>query len=167
MAKGFKSGGRDFVEGNPGGPGKPPLSQELRDFRNAAKTEVIEEFKYLWSLTESELVQIVNNKKKSSEYDDDDLSELPKIENGVPAIRKFMAKAILRAVKYGEMYHIDQILNRVIGKVKEEVDLNHKGSFHKQVVDFIVTIQDDKTEREVNSGNQKDSQKKNKIKSKK
>ncbi len=114
---------KPFKPGQSGNPnGRPRLSVEQREFRNAAKAEMIDEFKYLWSLTVSDLDEIAN----------DELT---------PVVRLFMAKALLKAAATGDMIHIDKILDRTIGKVKDEIDLNTKGSFHLQLVKFINTIE--------------------------
>lgn len=128
MSIGKKTGGRDFKVGNDGGPGRPKLPQEEREFRNATKVEIIDEFKSLWSRSEDEINAIM-------------------IDPACPAIRKFMAKAIHKAMVTGDMDHIDKILNRVIGKVKEEIDLTTKGSLHFQIVNLINNI-----EKEVSDG---------------
>lgn len=133
MTWGKKTGGKDFAPGWEGGPGRPKLPQEVRDFRNATKVEIIEEFKMLWAMSEEELNHIVFDGGTT--------------ENKTPAVRKFMAKAILKAINTGDMDHIDKILNRVIGKVKEEIDLTSKGSLHFQIVNLINNI-----EKEVSHG---------------
>jgi hypothetical protein len=135
MARGKKTGGRDFQPGVSGNPkGKPPLPQEIRDFRNAAKEDVIHEFKYLWSLTDYQLEEVAGI-KVSIGSDGRETEE--KVENDTPALRKAFAKIILKAIKQGNMFEIDKILDRVIGKVKEEHDHNLKLNIHKQIVDLI------------------------------
>lgn len=101
------------MPGNPGGPGRPPLSLEARQFRTAAKQEIIEEFKYLWAMTEAELKEVIDP------------------DNSEPMIRKRIAGMILSG-------DFRELLDRTIGKVKEEIDLNHKGSLHMQVVTMIM-----------------------------
>ncbi len=153
MPKRKKTGGKNFEPGISGNPnGRPPLPKEIRDFRNAANKEIIEEFKFLWSLTESELLEIIRNKEgnyKDQLGDEIDLKDV-EIENQVPAIRKFMARAILRAVRSGDMYSINPIFDRVIGKVKEQIDLNANVSTHKMIVEYIKKIE---SETEDENGN--------------
>jgi hypothetical protein len=122
MAIGKKTGGRVFQKGVSGNPnGRPRLPQELRDFRLAAKKDIIEEIKNLWSLTDKEL------KKITIENNDE------------PAIRKRLADMILNG-------DLKEVLDRTIGKVKEEIDVNTNISFHKRVVDFINQIEDGTSE---------------------
>lgn len=148
MAKGFKTGGRDFKPGQSGNPnGAKPLPPEVRQFRNAAKKDVIEEFKYLWSLPIEELKSIAGRfvyKSQKEEGDDDgqgggEWVYKPGEAGEVPIIRVAIAKALLKAAQTGDIHSLNQILDRVIGKVKEELDLNHglQDSFHSKVVDMI------------------------------
>lgn len=117
MSKGRKTGGRDWKPGESGNPkGPTPLPLEVREFRKAARAEIIEEFKYLWSMTEQELRDIINP------------------ENDVPMIRKAIARQLLG----GEL---EEVLNRVIGKPKEEIDLNHNGSIHGRIVALMSRIE--------------------------
>lgn len=154
MAKkrGIKTGGRDWVPGQSGNPnGQPKVPLKLREFQSMAKKEIVEEFQYLWSMTESDLLEII--RIKPGNYEDQpggakpDLEKNIEIENGVPAVRKFIARAIMKAVRTGDMTHIDQILNRVIGKVKEEIDLNSNMSFHRRLM---------KAMNELDEGDKKD-----------
>lgn len=152
--KNKKTGGRDFVKGQSGNPaGKKPLPLTLRDFAKAAKAEIIQEFKDLWSCTEDELKEIIGIVKEKDIYDGDYVDKFNRnrdTSNDVPAVRKFIARAILISIQTGDMHHIDRILDRVIGKVKEEVDVNHH-SFHKQLVDFLNT-DTDHNKMEVHNG---------------
>lgn len=137
--------GRPFKKGLSGNPGgRPSLPPEARKFQTAAKAEIIEEFKFLWSLTETELIDIIRTKdggykKQLTEYSD--VNEDIEIENHIPAVRKFIARAIIKAVRSGDMHHIGMILDRVIGKVKDEIDLNSKVSLHKRIVDLMLKIE--------------------------
>lgn len=121
MAKGKKTGGKNFEPGESGNPnGRPPLTLEQREFRNAKTKEIIEEFKFLWSLKEDELKQITE-------------------DPNTPAIRKAIAHNIFSAAsgKWGGGYSLQFILDRTIGRVKEEIDHNLKGNIHVQLVDII------------------------------
>ena len=128
MAKGHKTGGRDFLPGQSGNPkGKPKLTPEQREFRSAAKNEIIEEFKYLWSLPIEEIQEIAAPEEE--------------IFGNTPLIRIAIAKALLKAAQTGDMHQLNQILDRVIGKVKEEIDHNVKGNIHVQLVDLINNLE--------------------------
>lgn len=136
---GKKTGGRNFAKGQSGNPnGRTPLPQEVREFREAARKDVVEEIKYLWSLSISDLNQIIGKPKKFNENGEEE-ETAEEEENKTPALRVAIAKVIVNAARDGNMFNLDRILDRVIGKVKEEVDLNHglQDSFHSKVVDLI------------------------------
>jgi len=100
--------------GNPNG--RPKLTLEQREWRQASKQMLLDEFKYLWAMSESELEQI-------SAHDNDQ-----------PMIRKMLARQMLSG-------STEEVLNRVIGKPKEEIDLNNRGSIHFQLTKLIEEIE--------------------------
>lgn len=159
MARGKKTGGKDFQPGVSGNPnGRPPLTQEVRDFKNATKAEIIAEFKYLWSLTEEQLQEVCG---VTVSYGEDGREVETKLPNDTPVIRKAIAKSFLKAIKHGSLFDLNIILDRVIGKVKDEdSDQNKKGNIHLMILEVIEAIeQKNKEQRNVEEiGTKKDNE---------
>src|SRR3990167_2506631 len=101
------------VSGNP--KGKTPLPLEIREFRKASKQDIIEEFKYLWNMTEPDLTAIKDDPTQ-------------------PIIRVAIAKKLLGN-------DLDGVLNRVHGMPKEEIDINGSMSFHSKIVHLAQEIE--------------------------
>jgi hypothetical protein len=105
MAKGKKTGGRDFakgVSGNPkGGPGLP------KDVKEARK------------LTQGELERAVNRYLHLSRGELKAAIEAP----GTPMIEIMIASIIAQAATKGDQMRLDFILNRIIGKVQDRVEV--------------------------------------------
>jgi hypothetical protein len=106
MAKGVKTGGKDFAEGNPGGPGRPPISPEIKILRKLT-VEKLEEIADLILAGDRPTLQLLANSHTE------------------PAIRVAYARAALNAMQKGDLQTIEMILARLVGKVKEKVE--HSG----------------------------------------
>lgn len=111
MAPGKKTGGRDFKDGNPGGPGKPRLLPEIvgapridKDSYNRLLNETLHS-------TQSELQAIINDEKK-------------------PMIAKWLAAVVAKGAVHGDTGRLEALLSRAIGPVPRQdtldVELTHK-----------------------------------------
>jgi hypothetical protein len=107
MAKGFKTGGRDFQKGKPGGPGRPPHPPD---------------FKQLKELTRTELEYILN---KFMFHTKEEIEAIMK-EKTTTAIEAMVGAIILKAVDHGDQIRLNFVLDRLIGKVKDVIDVNGK-----------------------------------------
>jgi hypothetical protein len=105
MARGKKTGGRDFqpgVSGNPkGGPGLP------KDLRDARK------------LNQQELERVVNKYLNQS---------LPALmlamqDECLPMLDMVVANILVQAAQAGDHHRFDFILNRLVGKVQDRVEV--------------------------------------------
>lgn len=107
MARGDK--GRRFKPGESGNPnGRPPTSPEVKALRKIT-TEALEEIGDL----------ILSGNKPKLQDIAASLTE--------PAIRVIYAKAACNAMAKGDVTSLELILNRVVGKVKDKVDLSSDG----------------------------------------
>lgn len=125
MAKnGVKSGGRDFQPGESGNPnGRPPIPEEIKKARLLNKVHVEELLNKFLNWPLQDLVTF--SQKKES-----------------PVLELLVARILLEAIKKGDQVRLEFLFQRLIGKVKEEFDHNHKGlSFHAQIVGMIEKIE--------------------------
>ena len=101
MAKGFKSGGRDWKPGETG----HQLPSDLRRARRLNKVE-FERIanKYFYSSKE-EIAKAMS-------------------EEGVPAIEFAVCKVIVEAAKHGDTKRLSFLLDRLLGKPKESIEIS-------------------------------------------
>jgi len=59
-----------------------------------------------------------------------------------------VARILFEAIKKGDQVRLSFVLDRLLGKPKESVDLNVTGSFHSQVVDMIHILNNAKEQKE-------------------
>lgn len=115
MARGFKTGGRDFkkgVSGNPkGGPGAP---QELKDLRKYSVNEIRGMVSVLLRATRPEVLRLI----------DDD---------STPILENIMAQVLIKTYESGNFMMLDAVLNRVIGKVKERFEIDDEREAKKSL----------------------------------
>jgi len=105
MARGKKTGGRDFSSTNqPKKRGRKPLPKDLRDARN---------------LTKARLQGMLN---KSLWCTQDELTARMK-DDETPMIEKMIGSIVYKALVEGDQTRLTFILDRMIGKVKEEIDI--------------------------------------------
>ncbi len=116
MAKGKKTGGRDFAHGNPGGPGQPPLPPELKATRRLTKGnfELIAN-KYVWS-SEAELEAALK-------------------DEATAAIEKLLVTIMLAGIKNGDQGRAEFFLQRLVGKVVDKVEVTLPKPFIVQRLD--------------------------------
>ena len=101
MAKGKKTGGRDFPKGHKFGKGRPKIPEEVKKARelNKAQASLILN-KYFWQ-SEAELKKVMNDPKVSIG------------EKGIVAI-------LMKAKKDGDQHKMEWLFQRLIGKVPDE-----------------------------------------------
>jgi hypothetical protein len=123
MAKGFKTGGRDFKKGhNAPGPGRPAVSKELQATRQ---------------LNSSELVRILNELVHA-----DKETLITKTKDPKTTVFELIICSILKnAYDKGDQQRINFILDRLVGKVKDQVE--HSGDGFKIILEDYSSKKDD------------------------
>jgi hypothetical protein len=112
MAKGFKSGGRDFQPGQSGNPnGRPPLPDEVKKARKISSAEFIRVATVMMNLTKDEIIAKVKNPE-------------------TPALELIVASILAKGIELGDDKRLNMLLDRTIGKVTDKVE--HK--FPKRTV---------------------------------
>ncbi len=103
MAKGKKTGGRDFQPGNSGGPGQPKIPEEIREARK---------------LNRLEFERILNK------YIYVQLGDLHKIikDPTTPVIDGVVCKILVKGFNDGDPRRLEFVIDRLIGKIKEQED---------------------------------------------
>lgn len=105
MAKGKKTGGRNFPKGVSGNPdGRPVLPPIVKQFRRLTKEIVEDVGSIILEANESALFEIVHDPNSS-------------------ALKKWIASAALNGMQIGDMDSLDKLLNRIIGKASEKKDV--------------------------------------------
>jgi hypothetical protein len=97
MARGKKTGGRDF---KPGEGGRPRLPQDIKDARKINQVEferVVNEFLYMTKAGIRERLEAFDT----------------------PTLEHLMGQIILKAIDQGDQLRLDFLLNRTIGRMKE------------------------------------------------
>lgn len=105
MAKGKKTGGRDFSPGHKYGKGGTHHNPEIKRIRKLTNEEI------------SEIATLLLDGGKE---------ELKEAEQEGTNLRRWFAKVIVTAIHRGDFHTLDAIFNRIIGKVKETVELTGK-----------------------------------------
>lgn len=105
MAKGRKTGGKDFSQGVSGNPaGRPPLPPDVREARKVNQVEFERVMNRLLYLTHSELDAVIQSPE-------------------TVALEAMLAKMLACAATFGDRQRIETILNRTIGKVVTKVEV--------------------------------------------
>ena len=117
MAKGRKTGGRDFYKGHkltPPGPGRPAVTPEIKATRQ---------------LNTQELVRILNELVHA-----DKETLIAKTKDPKTTVFELIICSILKnAYDKGDQQRISFILDRLVGKVKEQVE--HTGDGFKIILE--------------------------------
>lgn len=116
MPKGKKFGGKDWVPGQSGNPkGRAPIPEDLKALKEMSQIEVDRSLHELIHFTFSELEAIRKNQSTSN-------------------LKRMLIAVILEAIQKGDHYRLDFLLNRIVGKVKDQVEHSGKISLEELVV---------------------------------
>lgn len=106
MAKGRKTGGKDFQPGQSGNPnGRPPLPADIKEMRPLNRLEC-----------ERALTKYLRMSMKGLRLLIEDES--------LAALDLITIRVILEAHRLGDFMRFDFLLNRLIGKVKDNVEIS-------------------------------------------
>lgn len=107
MAKGRKTGGKDFPKGVcPNPEGRPPLSPDAKAFRRLTQTEVIELISELKDATLTEIEDALRDSE-------------------TPAMKAWLCRVFLEGIEGGDIIRLNAVWDRVLGKPKQA--LEHSG----------------------------------------
>lgn len=99
--------GKPFEKGNPGGPGRPKSDPELRNAHKLTRTEAEQLLTKFMQMDIEELEAILRDKKKK-------------------CVEHMIGRIVLMGIKNGDHARLDFMLNRLIGKVKENLEVTVK-----------------------------------------
>lgn len=106
MAKGKKTGGgKDFAFGNPGGPGRPPTPPDILEAKKLTQAEFARITQKFMALSKAEMQVIAK-------------------DPSTPALDLMVLSIISKGINQGDDKRLNFFLDRFIGKVKEEINLN-------------------------------------------
>jgi hypothetical protein len=114
VARGKKTGGKDFYKGQPGGPGRPPLPEDIKKARELNKdelTRVLNDFIYL---SKGEIEEKILN-------------------SSTPMLELLVASILKKGIDFGDHMRLSFLLDRLVGKVKEVVE--HEGEGFRVIVE--------------------------------
>jgi hypothetical protein len=109
MAKGRKTGGKDFELGKPGGPGRPSLPEDLRTAKKLTQTEfekIMTKYLLMPASEFQEMTDAISNKQKTD----------------ASMLEMMLASVMQKAVIGGCPQRLEFILTRMFGKPKEKPD---------------------------------------------
>jgi len=106
MAKGTKTGGRDFKPGYKGGPGRPRLPDDVKGFKRMTQTELETIFNKYINLPVSQLKEARSNPNMTG-------------------LEAMVLSIMLQAINKGDQLRMNALLDRLIGKVKERVEISN------------------------------------------
>jgi hypothetical protein len=132
MAKGKKTGGRNFVKGQVTNPnGRPPMPKEFLEIKDTKIDEfrsII--FKYM-DMSPFQIKELMD--KNEVIINGEKLSHLP-------AKELIVLKFVYKAMQDADINRLNLLLDRTIGKVVEKVDVRAavvSKPLHEQIVDEI------------------------------
>lgn len=106
IAKGKKTGGKDFEPGKPGGPGRPPDSPQMKEFKKLTKVEFINVVNKYLGMTKEEIKQI-------------------QVDPNSTMLELLVASIIVKGFNQGDASRLQFFLDRTIGPIKTKIE--HSG----------------------------------------
>jgi hypothetical protein len=92
-----------FKKGKSGNPkGRPTVPKEIRDIKKLSADELAEIVSTLFFATDAEIASLIN-------------------DPDAPKLKKIVASILNKTAESGNATQLDQLLNRVIGKVQDKV----------------------------------------------
>jgi hypothetical protein len=95
--------GKPFKKGNKLAVGRPKMTEEQKKLARMTRTEVMDVMSQIVRFNKKELMALKNDPKTS-------------------LLKAWVGSVAAKGIKLGDMDRLDKLLNRVIGKVKEEVE---------------------------------------------
>ena len=105
MAKGRKTGGRDFKVGHKMAKGGAAHNPDLKRIRKLTQSEVAEIGSMILELNLKQLIDI-------------------KTETGAKALKVWIASIVARAISKGDAQALNALLDRIVGKVKDKIEMS-------------------------------------------
>lgn len=128
MAKGKKTGGRDFKKGNSGGPGRPALTEIEKAARNASRREIAELYQRFKGLTPDEATKLLAAKKTT-------------------LLERAFLVSLLRMgdPEDGDLTELHRMYDRLLGKSRQAVE--HTGEGGEPLAIEVVIVQGSKDQK--------------------
>lgn len=104
MAKGKKTGGKDFQPGQPGGPGRPTTPEDIKESRKFNQHELERVINKLLYLNRGELQVVI----KAAD---------------TPMVELIVASILAQAAQKGDQQRKEWVVQRMIGKVKDQLEV--------------------------------------------
>lgn len=122
MARGKKTGGRDFKPGESGNPaGQTPLPADIKEARKLNKQEIERVLNKFLHLPLEELAAFVQDKRS-------------------PVLESLVARILLEAIKRGDQVRLEWVFQRLVGKIEEKINMTGEINVHRHVVEVINRI---------------------------
>jgi hypothetical protein len=101
---GQNGGGKDFVKGQPAGPGRPKLPEEVKLVKRMTHIHIAELAADVIAGNVESLKSIVKDPNST-------------------AIKVAYATCVLKAIQKGDVFSLNAVLDRIVGKVKTEIEV--------------------------------------------
>lgn len=117
-----KTGGRDFIKGKPGGPGRPKVDPDLVEARKLTKTEFLNIMTEYLSMQTGTLKQLVKDESK-------------------PVLHMIVGQIALRAIYEGDEKALTFFMDRLVGPApKEPQDINLNLNVQSLPPERVITL---------------------------
>lgn len=104
MAKGTKTGGKDFKKGWKGGPGRPKVPEDLKEVRKITNTSLETKLHEFLTMSAQELSGVKQNPKSSM-------------------LELMIHSIVVNAVNRGDQQRMGFLMDRLLGKVKDQIEV--------------------------------------------
>lgn len=111
-----KTGGRDFQVGNAGGPGRPPVPQEINEALSYTRAQLVEAITRYMTMSLLELKACAKDESLS-------------------AASHLIIRILITGIMKGDQARMDFLLSRVMGSVKQVVEHVGEARPQSRVVD--------------------------------
>lgn len=104
MAKGKKTGGKDWQPGQSGNPkGMTPLTPDQREIRKISKTQIIDLYNKMLTIPAQELAEIAKDKTRQG-------------------IELLVARVVIDGITKGDKSAFNILVDRLVGKITDQVE---------------------------------------------
>ena len=114
MARGFKSGGKNFEKGKSGNPNGAP-SKNVTRARKLNKVLVTELLNKFINMSMKDLIVFIRNNVPNSK-------DTAAFKGEDPVIETMLASILVKAIQEGDQNRLNFIFDRLIGKVNDKVE---------------------------------------------